>query len=123
MATANPLSPRPHPRQRLWPRRWARRAGWLLALVAAVTLALSWTTLRRNALTGAAVGARLACSCRYVAGRPLGVCDRDFEPGMALVTLSEDAEDRSVTARVALIASQTARWRPGQGCALDPWIN
>ena len=42
---------------------------------------------------------------------------------MRLVMLSEDAEARSVTARVPLIASQTARWRPGQGCALDPWPN
>ena len=116
MATAN-LSSRPaRP-------RWVRRLGWLLVLIGAAALALSWNRLRNGALTGAAVGARLACSCRYVGGRPLGDCRKDFEPGMGLVMLSEDIDARSVTARVPLFSSQTARWRPDLGCTLDPWPN
>ena len=71
--------------------------------------------------TGAAFGARTACSCRYVAGRSLEDCKKDFEPGMELVFLSDDEETRSVTARVPLIASDTARYREGYGCVLEPW--
>jgi hypothetical protein len=127
MATANPPSSsngdQRNGSRRRPASRWLRRAGWVLALIGGITLALSWTTLRQNALTGAAVGARMACSCRYVAGRPLGDCRKDFEPGMGLVRLSEDAEARAVTARVPLIASQTARWHAGPGCMLDPWPN
>jgi len=119
MATANPHSPVPARA----PGRWRRRAAWLLVLVAGAALGLYWGTLRQKALTGAAFGARVACSCRYVAGRPLGDCRKDFEPGMHLVMLSEDREARSVTARVPLLASQTASWREGQGCALEPWRN
>jgi len=71
--------------------------------------------------TGAAVGARVACSCRYVAGRGLQDCKKDFEPGMEAVFLSEDEEARSVTAYVPFVASETARYRKGYGCVLEPW--
>jgi hypothetical protein len=70
---------------------------------------------------GAAFGARTACSCRYVAGRAIGDCKKDFEPGMALVVLSDDPETKSVTARVPLLSSATARYREGYGCLLEPW--
>ncbi|KRA81683.1 hypothetical protein ASD76_13240 [Altererythrobacter sp. Root672] len=70
---------------------------------------------------GTAYGARTACSCRYVAGRPLGDCKKDFEPGMEVVFLRDDEEAKSVTASVPLIASATARYRKGYGCVLDPW--
>jgi hypothetical protein len=71
--------------------------------------------------TGAAFGARTACSCRYVAGRPIGDCEKDFEPGMELVFLSDDPDSKSVTARVPLLSSATARYREGYGCLLEPW--
>ncbi len=71
--------------------------------------------------TGTAFGARTACSCRYIAGRPIGDCEKDFEPGMELVFLSDDPESKSVTARVPLIASSTATYQEGFGCVLEPW--
>ena len=40
---------------------------------------------------------------------------------MEVVFLSEDAEAKSVTARVPLIASATATYREGFGCLLEPW--
>ena len=40
---------------------------------------------------------------------------------MELVFLSDDEEERSVTARVPLLSSATARYREGFGCVLDPW--
>ena len=100
---------------------WRRRILLLgLALIAAL-LATFWKPLVGYADTGAAYGARVACSCRFVGGRSLEDCKKDFEPGMELVTLSEDAKAKSVTARFPLLASHTATYRDGPGCQLEPW--
>jgi hypothetical protein len=79
-----------------------------------------WSGLRDQARLGAAYGARLTCSCRYVEGRAMGSCADDKEPGMALVTLTDRPEDKAVDASVPLMATRTARFRPGWGCLLDP---
>lgn len=114
MATAQPISSTP-------PRRWFRKAlFWLLVLAAAV-LAWFWKPLNSYAVTGASYGARVACSCRYVGGRELSDCKKDFEPGMELIMLSEDDDARSVTARFPLLSNQTATYHEGAGCVLEPW--
>ena len=111
------------------PSRPVRRSRWLrrLVLVAiaagGVALALYWRPLHAKAQTGVSYGARVACSCRFVAGRRLGDCRDDFEPGMWPIMLSEDAEAKSVTARFPLFASQTATFHEGAGCVLEPWAN
>jgi len=121
MATGNHSSPTapsltiaPHRNGRL---RWAL-AGLALILV---LFAVFLSPLRSYATTGASYGARVACSCRFVGGRDLADCTRDFEPGMELVSLSEDVQERSVTARFALVVSETATYREGWGCVLEPW--
>ena len=113
MATANP---KPAGRRRIWP-------SVLLALaVLAGTVAWFYREpIAGYTTTGTAYGARTACSCRYVAGRPLGDCEKDFEPGMELVLLSDDPQTKTVTARVPLLASATARYREGFGGVLEPW--
>lgn len=103
-----------------------RRPLWLKAAVILVLVlaALGWffrAPLYGYADTGAAVGARTACSCRYVAGRSLKDCEKDFEPKMEIVFLSEDQAIHSVTGYVPLVSSETAHYRPGYGCVLDPW--
>ncbi|HEY6816473.1 MAG TPA: hypothetical protein VI168_13110 [Croceibacterium sp.] len=113
MATAKRSTGR---RRRIWPK------ALLVALV--LGLAVGWfyrEPIAGYTATGAAFGARTACSCRYVAGRPIGDCEKDFEPGMALVFLSDDPETKSVTARVPLLSSATAHYREGYGCLLEPW--
>ena len=40
---------------------------------------------------------------------------------MELVSLSEDARARSVTARFPLLARETATYREGWGCVLEEW--
>lgn len=104
------------------PRR-SRLVRWGLILLLALVVAgvLVWPQLRGYAVTGASYGARVACSCRFVGGRTLGDCRKDFEPGMDLITLTENAEARSVTARFPLIARQTATYREGWGCVLESW--
>ena len=101
--------------------RLGRRLAVGLALAGALVLALYWHPLRATALAGTAFGARIACSCRYIAGRALSDCRRDFEPGMGLVLLSEDEEAHAITARIPLVASQSAHYREGEGCVLEPW--
>ena len=102
------------------------RITWPRLLFAAiVVLAVAGFAFRvplmGYARTGAAFGARTACSCRYVAGRALKDCKKDFEPGMWPVFLSDDAAANAVTARVPPLARDTARFVPGYGCLLDPW--
>ena len=84
-------------------------------------LAWFWKPLNGYADAGASYGARVACSCRYLGGRALRDCRKDFVPGMALITLSEDNKAKSVTARFPLLASQTAQFRQGEGCVLEKW--
>tara|TARA_B100000929_G_scaffold209712_1_gene167160 strand:- start:4547 stop:4891 length:345 start_codon:yes stop_codon:yes gene_type:complete len=102
------------------PRRWL----WLILLVAALLGAawLAWGDgLRKTGATGSAYAARVACSCRFVAGRSLDDCAKDKLDGMELISLSEDAETKSVTASIPLIASDTATYREGYGCLLQEW--
>ena len=98
-----------------------RRLFWLVLIGVVAVLVLSGHTLASYARTGTAYGARIGCSCRFIEGRPLGSCRKDFEGGMGLVTLSEDAQARSVTARMALAYPQTATFVEGAGCQLEPW--
>jgi hypothetical protein len=100
---------------------WRRRMLWLGLALIVLLLAVFWKPLNGYAQAGSAYGARVACSCHYVGGRGLDDCKKDFEPGMALITLSEDAKAKSVTARFPLLASHTASYREGPGCQLEKW--
>ena len=94
----------------------------MLAVLAALfALVWFWHPLTSYARLGASYGAHLGCSCRFAQGRGLSDCYGDFEHGMGLVSLSEDRQLRSVTARFPLLSSQTATFREGQGCVLEKW--
>jgi hypothetical protein len=93
--------------------------GALLA-VAALS-AFYWYSHREDARAATSYGARVACSCRHVAGLELDQCRDDFLPGMSLVMLSEDDEDKAVTASLPFFGSDTARYRDGPGCVLESW--
>ena len=102
MATAKQTLSR---QRRIWPQV-------LLALVL-VTGAAAWINrepIDGYTTTGTAFGARTACSCRYIAGRPLDDCEKDFEPGMEVVFLSDDPETKSVTARVPTRTNRDDRY-------------
>ncbi len=116
MATAKPVLTRP-------PRRYWRKLALVLALVVVLALGWFWRSLHAKAVVATSYGAHVACSCRFIAGRKLEDCRKDFEPGMEPVALSEDAEAKSVTARYLIVSRQTATFKPGQGCVLEPWDN
>lgn len=121
MATGNHSSPTT-PSLTVAPGRgWRLRAALLVLLVLAGAWLAFWPTIRGYAVTGTSYGARVACSCRFAGGRSLSDCRKDFEPGMALISLGEDTAGKSVTARMALMFPQTATYREGAGCVLQPW--
>lgn len=96
----------------------------LLAGAALVLLGLGWhfrVPITGYAEVSTAYAARVACSCRHIGGRDLEDCGKDRLAGMELVTLVEDVEARSVTARFPLLSSDTATFREGYGCVLEPW--
>ena len=99
-------------------RRW--RIIILVLLVAlVVAIAWNWRAWQAQAAVGAAYGARMTCSCRYVEGRSMESCAGDTEPGMEIVSISDAPEEKAVTGHVPLMAKRTARWREGFGCILD----
>lgn len=47
---------------------------------------------------------------------PLASCEKDFEPGMGLVSVSDDPDNKRVTASVPLLAEAVAERRGEFGC-------
>ena len=90
----------------------------LFVVILAAVVAYNFSFIRGQLDVGTAYGARVACSCHYVGGRELEDCYKDFEPGMELIGLSLDTENRRVTASVPLMESATAEFREGWGCVM-----
>ena len=109
-------------------RRAKRRRGrfgpgvFIALLLVLAGLAFAYRApIQGYAAAGTAYSARVACSCRFVAGRSMESCAADKLAGMELISLSEDAEAKSVTARFPLLRSDTATYRKGYGCVLREW--
>ncbi|WP_156839699.1 hypothetical protein [Novosphingobium aquimarinum] len=91
----------------------------VVLLVAVAGLAWAVTSYRAQARYEAARAARLACVCRYVSGLPLEACEARMGGGS--LSLSQDPEQRSVTAGYPLMPHQSATYSDGPGCQLQPW--
>lgn len=99
---------------------WMRGALVLLLLGGGVHYFYG-EALAAHGAAGTSYAAKNACSCRFVGGRSLGSCEADFIAGMGAIFLSEDEQDRAVTASIPLLASTTATYQDGFGCQLEPW--
>ena len=66
----------------------------VLAAMAALWLLWNWSSIRGQARVGAAYGAHVTCSCRYIQGRDMASCETDKEKGMEIVRLSDDPKNR-----------------------------
>jgi hypothetical protein len=124
-ATPEPTPPTPAPEAPPAPRRPSRWSGclpWLLILLVLLAALLIWKfpSFKAQAELGSAYAARVGCSCRYVEGRSLKSCQTDFEPGMEMVSVSEDPETKTITGSVPLLASRSARYAGASGCLLAP---
>jgi hypothetical protein len=100
-------------------KRWLLLLPLLATLLAGGWLGLKYSSTGQRAEVGAGYLAHVVCSCRYVGNRDMASCDTDREPGMEMVTVTEDSQRRRITASVPLLASRTARYDPEFGCALD----
>lgn len=106
--------------------RWLRNLVVLAIAGLGIALALAWGGLREEAVASTAYAARVGCSCRFISGRDIESCKAAVkiaplgrtEP---LLFLSDDAQARSITARVPLLAAQTARYSRESGCVIEPW--
>lgn len=94
--------------------------GVLLVLALAAAFAIwRYPAWQGMAQAGAAYGARVGCSCRYIQGRDLKSCESDFVPGMEMISLSDDPETKRVTASAPLLASRSAHYAGDSGCLMD----
>lgn len=117
MATAT--SPQPNgkaPKPSLSLVQKAKYAAIAVLAVLLLWLAFSFAGIKAQAQLGVSYAAHIACSCRYIEGRPLDSCIKDFEPGMEMVSLTDDVEKKRVTASVPLLASAVAERRGEFGC-------
>ena len=91
-------------------------SGLALVLIAAA-VAFFWVRAHRPQLElGVGYAARVACGCRYMEGRAIGDCHKDFEPGMEPIRIADDPATKTVTASVPLIAKRRVRFDPILGC-------
>jgi hypothetical protein len=87
----------------------------ILALIM-LWLAFNFSFIKGQAKLGASYASHIACSCRYIQGRALDACYKDFEPGMGLISLTDNPEKQRVTASVPLLAFAVAERRGDFGC-------
>ena len=78
---------------------------WAIGLAVLLAIFTIWKfpSFKAQAELGSAYAARVGCSCRYVQGRSLDSCQRDFEPGMELVSVAEDPATKTITGSVPLL--------------------
>ena len=117
MATAT--SPKPNGTARKPSLSLVQKAKY--AAIAVLALLLLWLVfsfagIKAQAQLGVSYAAHIACSCRYIEGRPLNSCTKDFEPGMEMVSLSDDPDKKRVTASVPFLANAVAERRGEFGC-------
>jgi len=85
-------------------------------------LGLSATDLAANVKVGTGMGAKLACSGRYLSGLDEQQVASDlssYTPATDILSIDYDDNGRSVTASLLGMAATTARYRDGLGCSLE----
>ena len=88
----------------------------VVALIGALWLLWNWNSIKGQARVGAAYGAHITCSCRYIEGRDMASCENDKEKGMEIVRLTDDPENKRVYASVPFLAEAVAERRGAFGC-------
>ena len=100
-----------------------KRSTWKIAaliIVAVLVAAFIYLlpSIRGYARAGTAYGAHVTCSCRYIGGRSLSDCEKDFEDGMEIVSVSDNPDRKRIDATVPLFAHEAAEFREGYGCVV-----
>lgn len=96
--------------------------GALFALLAPRLLGFSATRLGDAVEVATGMGAKLACSARFVSGFDEAQIIEDlasYSPANRLLDLRYDLARKRVTAKLLGMGETSASYRPGLGCALD----
>lgn len=98
---------------------WKYKMGLIiLAILSAIIifLIINFDSYKGNAQLGAGYAAHVMCSCRYIEGRSLEDCTKDFEDGMEIVSLSDDPDNKRMSAYVPFLSKAVAERRGAFGC-------
>lgn len=106
--------------------KWGRKSVWITVLGLIILMIGFVANYYREPIQGytaaaTTYSARVACSCRFVAGRDLEDCAKDKLAGMEMVSLRENPDAQSVTASIPFVNTATATNREGYGCVLENW--
>jgi hypothetical protein len=92
------------------------------ALVLAAASGLIWQFLFKNQVAyagiAAAYGAKMVCSCRFVAERPMESCLTDFTVDMRQFTFTETGDTIRASVLGGLVSSEAQLTGPETGCTL-----
>lgn len=99
------------------------KAAVVIVIMLGVAALLAWQFLIKDQVELARVatpyGAKMVCSCRFVAERPMESCMSDFTEDLSAVSFKE--ENKSIRASVlGGVISATADYEEGLGCTLRP---
>ncbi|MBA3069410.1 MAG: hypothetical protein FP825_13140 [Hyphomonas sp.] len=65
-----------------------------------------------------AYGAKMVCSCRFVAARPMESCLTDFTTDISMVSFEETETAIRASVLGGLVSSEARNTGPGTGCTL-----
>lgn len=90
----------------------------LLALPALLVILfiVNLSFIKGQSRVGSAYAAHVTCSCRYIQGNGLDSCKRDKTAGMEIVSISDEPDNKRVTASVPFLAEAVAEYRGDYGC-------
>lgn len=95
----------------------------VLIIVIGVAALLGWQFFLKDTLAQARVavpyGAKMVCSCRFVAERPMDSCMQDFTEDLSAVSFTEDGETIRASVLGGWIKAEASH-EPGLGCTLIP---
>ena len=97
------------------------KAAVVIVIMLGVAALLAWQFMIKDQIDLARVatpyGAKMVCSCRFVAERSMASCLADFTEDVSAVSFSE--EDNAIRASVlGGVVSATAVYQEGLGCTL-----
>jgi len=98
------------------------KAFAILLAVLALAGALAWQFVLKEqvayARIGAAYGAKMVCSCRFVAARPMDSCLQDFTDDLSMVSFTETADAVRAEVFGGLVSARAQQTGPDAGCTL-----
>jgi hypothetical protein len=97
------------------------KAAAVLIIVIGVAALLYWQFGLQPQLAQARVatpyGAKMVCSCRFIADRPMESCQQDFTEDVSAVTFTEEGNTVHASVLGGWISAE-ARYEDGLGCTL-----